>query len=116
MEGFNSYFRSHCACDDIFYSCLKNVVANKPKSRASKLAKNVGKMFFNFLKLNCIEPVYPKFCVESTIYYKISRFVDWKGKPSNTTSPAEETGCNKWEEDQDSDPINIRFLETKKIF
>ena len=111
------FFRSHCACDDIFYNCLKNIVINKPRSKVSKLAKNVGAMFFNILRLDCMEPVYPKICVDSTMYYKISRLLGWnKISPSRDESSMPEEGCNRWEEDHDADPTNIKFLKVSKSF
>ena len=110
--------RSHCACDDIFYNCLKNIVVNKPQSTVAELAKNVGIMFFNILRLNCIEPVYPKICVESTIYYQISRLLGWNNKKRTKTneSSLEQEGCNRWEEDHDADPTDIRFMKLTKPF
>ena len=64
----------------------KNIVVNKPRSTVAELAKNVGMMFFNILRLNCIEPVYPKICVESTIYYQISRLLGWNNNKRTKTN------------------------------
>ena len=110
-------FRSHCACDDLFYNCLKSIIINQPQSKISKLASHVGAMFFNILRLDCIEPVYPKVCVEATMYYKISRLLGWqKTSPSREESSKPEEGCSRWEEDQDADPTNIKFLKMSKSF
>ena len=89
-------------------------MVNKPQSTVAELAKNVGMMFFNILRLHCIEPVYPKICVESTIYYRISRLLGWDVSKSNHSSGQE--GCNRWEEDADADPTDIRFMKLTKPF
>ena len=110
-------FRSHCACDDIFYNCLKSIVVNQPKTKVSKLANNVGALFFNILRLDCIEPVYPKVCVESTVYYKVSRILGWnKVSPPGNDDANKEEGCHRWEEDHDADPTNIKFRKMSKSF
>ena len=64
-----------------------------------------------------MEPVYPKVCVESTIYYKISRILGWKKvSPSGKENANTEEGCHRWEEDHDADPTNIKFLRVSKSF
>ena len=112
-----SNFRSHCACDKIFYNCLKSVTINHPESK--KVAKRVGSLFFNILRLDCMEPVYPKICVDSKIYYKVSQLLGWiitpYTNPDTPNSNAEE-GCTSWEEDHDADPIDIKFLKSSKPF
>ena len=95
---------------------MKNIMINQPQTKVSAVAQNVGSVFFNALRLDCMEPVYPKICIDSTIYYKISRFLGWKGLNSNQQSSNVEEGCNRWEEDHDADPTDIRFLKLSKSF
>ena len=40
--------RSHCFCDLEFYRCLKAL------SQSDALAKTVGDVYFNFLKMDCL--------------------------------------------------------------
>ncbi|EDO41374.1 predicted protein, partial [Nematostella vectensis] len=43
--NFRPYSISHCKCDQAFYACLASVGSNA--------AKDVGKVFFNILKVPC---------------------------------------------------------------
>ena len=81
---------------------------------ASKIAQNVGTFFFNILRLDCVHPVYPKICLESTIYHRLGRFLNW-GVSSPSQSEIVE-GCSRWEEDLDADPIDIKFFKPTKSF
>ena len=47
LLNFGISTKSHCVCDRDFYSCLKNV--------NSKLSNTIGNVYFNVLKLQCIE-------------------------------------------------------------
>jgi len=49
------YTKSNCECDRIFFNCLKN--AN------SGAGNSVGKFYFNFLNLQCIDMRHPEKCV-----------------------------------------------------
>ena len=60
------FFRSHCACDDIFYKCLKAVTEPNPDTNAMEIAENLGRIYFNVLSLECAEPSYPKVCLHYT--------------------------------------------------
>jgi len=50
LQNFSPSTKSHCACDERFFSCLRE--ANSQK------ADTVGKIFFNFLKMQCMEKVF----------------------------------------------------------
>ena len=41
------HFRSHCACDDEFFSCLRRL--NTP------IARMIGNIYFNVIQVPCIE-------------------------------------------------------------
>ena len=107
-------FRSHCACDDIFYKCLKNVIWNRDKSSTSETAQNVGNMFFNMLHLDCIQPVYPKICVESSVLKRMSNLLNWSIFEQSNIPVNED--CAKWEEDHDASPLDIKFIKPKRLF
>ncbi|XP_057310022.1 phospholipase A2-like [Hydractinia symbiolongicarpus] len=53
------YTASDCACDNQFKSCLKKVPKGKLKHVKTRLeygsARLIGKIFFNFLKMNCLK-------------------------------------------------------------
>ncbi|XP_023335170.1 acidic phospholipase A2 PA4 isoform X2 [Eurytemora carolleeae] len=68
------YTQCFCKCDELFYNCLKDV--------GSTSADDVGKMFFNIVKMRCVDFVQPKKCSE------------WR----------DDDGCIEWEEDQESMP------------
>jgi len=50
LQNFSPSTKSHCACDDQFFRCLKEINSQK--------ADTVGKIFFNFLKMQCMEKVF----------------------------------------------------------
>jgi len=59
LQNFSPSTKSHCACDERFFTCLRE--ANSQKADA------VGKIFFNFLKMQCMEKVFvPTRCTKST--------------------------------------------------
>lgn len=39
--------RSHCACDDEFYSCLKGIT--------TPVARMIGNLYFNVIQVPCVE-------------------------------------------------------------
>lgn len=39
--------RSHCACDDEFYSCLKSL--------SSPVARMIGNLYFNVIQMPCVD-------------------------------------------------------------
>ena len=80
----------------------------------SKVAKNVGSFFFNILHLDCVQPVYPKVCVETTTFHRIRRFLNWDISKPPKSEIIED--CSRWEEDHDANPIDIKFLKTSKSF
>lgn len=47
LFNFAPYTKSHCACDQMFYNCLKAVNSSK--------ADAVGDVFFNVLGIQCVE-------------------------------------------------------------
>jgi len=58
LQNFSPSTKSHCACDERFFSCLREVNSQK--------ADTVGKIFFNFLKMQCMEKVFkPTKCTKS---------------------------------------------------
>lgn len=114
VKNNHPYTKSHCACDDIFYKCLKNVVFNPAKSTSLDAAQNVGSMFFNMLHLDCIQPVYPKICVESSVLRRIGRFLNWNFFGQSVITVSKD--CTRWEEDHDASPIDIKFIKPQRSF
>ncbi|XP_067134511.1 phospholipase A2-like [Centruroides vittatus] len=51
LKNKDFYTKSHCDCDDTFYSCLSH--ANTSTS------KTVGNTFFNYLQIECFKEEYP---------------------------------------------------------
>ncbi|XP_034950600.1 phospholipase A2-like [Chelonus insularis] len=47
LTNYSLYSKSHCDCDTSFYHCLKMV--------GGPVAHMMGKFYFNFLKVSCIE-------------------------------------------------------------
>lgn len=41
------HFRSHCACDDEFYGCLKSI--------QTPVAKMIGNVYFNVIQMPCVD-------------------------------------------------------------
>jgi len=66
VTNYHPYTKSHCACDDIFYKCLKAVTEPNPDTNAMEIAENLGRIYFNVLSLECAEPSYPKVCLHYT--------------------------------------------------
>jgi len=60
LQNFSPSTKSHCDCDERFFNCLREVQSNK--------ADAVGKLFFNFLKIQCMEKVFkPTRCLKSAL-------------------------------------------------
>jgi len=47
LVNFSFYTKSHCACDDDFYSCLKSV--------PSAATRMIGNMYFNVIHMDCVD-------------------------------------------------------------
>ncbi|XP_063974621.1 uncharacterized protein LOC135161190 [Diachasmimorpha longicaudata] len=47
ITNFSAYSKSHCDCDNAFYNCLKSV--------GTKTANILGKIYFNVIKVGCVE-------------------------------------------------------------
>ncbi|CAD6208422.1 GSCOCG00003434001-RA-CDS [Cotesia congregata] len=47
LTNYSLYSKSHCDCDNAFYQCLKNL--------DSPTASIMGKLYFNVVKVGCIE-------------------------------------------------------------
>merc|ERR1712062_910305 len=77
-NNYHLYTKSHCACDDLFYECLKTAAAT-----GSQRARSIGNLFFNVLSLQCAAPTYPKICVEN----------------GRCRGNRKEEGCARWAED-----------------
>jgi len=54
MINLHPYTKVHCQCDDDFYNCLKDV--------SNEQGDAVGKFFFNFLNVQCLEEVPQRNC------------------------------------------------------
>ena len=65
--SYISNFRSHCACDKLFYKCLKTISSDTEDLDAANIASSIGRMYFNVFRLECGEPHYRKVCVESKL-------------------------------------------------
>jgi len=52
--NFKPYTASHCKCDKLLRSCLKKVETSFPKEAPQ--ARGVGQVYFNLLKVQCIQP------------------------------------------------------------
>ncbi|ESO95527.1 hypothetical protein LOTGIDRAFT_116986, partial [Lottia gigantea] len=48
LTNFAFWYKGHCSCDGEFYSCLKKV-------EGEETADSVGSVFFNVLKVDCIQ-------------------------------------------------------------
>lgn len=46
-QSLNYCYRSHCACDDEFFSCLK--------SFPSAATRMIGNMYFNVINMDCVD-------------------------------------------------------------
>ncbi|KAK2585331.1 hypothetical protein KPH14_010012 [Odynerus spinipes] len=49
LNNYSIYTKSHCSCDELLYNCLK--------STESSIADFVGNIYFNIIKVPCIEDV-----------------------------------------------------------
>ncbi|KAI4472853.1 hypothetical protein M0802_016465 [Mischocyttarus mexicanus] len=49
LDNNSLYTKSHCTCDELFYNCLKN---NK-----NSIADLMGNIYFNIIKVPCIEDI-----------------------------------------------------------
>merc|ERR1719360_151292 len=65
--NYHPYTKSHCACDKLFYKCLKTISSDTEDLDAANIASSIGRMYFNVFRLECGEPHYRKVCVESKL-------------------------------------------------
>ena len=118
-----SLFRSHCACDDLFYQCLKRISHTNKDNAAVDLANNIGRVYFNIFRLECAEANYPKVCTKSTqalpgsvshdlvpqlpekrlFFRSKERVKDW------------DEVCTEWIVDTSAEP-NLTFRKPKLLF
>jgi len=110
--NYHLYTKSHCACDDLFYKCLKTAAAS-----GSGRARAIGNLFFNVLSLQCAAPNYPKVCVE-----KLSKTgrLEQNGKREGRfinfgSGRRREERCARWVDDLTAEPT-LKFSKTKKHF
>ena len=133
IAPFFYFSRSHCACDDLFYKCLKTLaVDSNPNEDAKEFAKSMGKIFFNVLKLECAEPKYPMVCLHYTQAFPGSVDPDMKPKDghqprrrlwfdfggdadSETTEKPWKDQCVEWVEDRSATPTLV-FRKPKNLF
>jgi len=47
LVNFSFYTKSHCACDDEFFSCLKSV--------PSAVSRMIGNLYFNVIHMDCVD-------------------------------------------------------------
>ena len=133
LHIFFYFSRSHCACDDLFFKCLKTLaVDTNPNEDAKEFAKSMGKIFFNVLKLECAEPKYPMVCLHYTQKFPGSTDPDMKAKdghqprkrlwfdfggnnePETTEKPWDDQ-CVEWVEDRSATPTLV-FRKPKNLF
>ncbi|XP_015910496.2 uncharacterized protein [Parasteatoda tepidariorum] len=77
LLNLSLYTKSHCDCDNEFYSCLKNT--------RNKFADMVGNFYFNFMQVQCLKETRPFICVENrTEIDGGQQCVKWSADPSST--------------------------------
>ena len=120
-------FRSHCACDDLLYNCLKSLAEKQNQHDrtfesldTASIAKSIGNVFFNVLSLECAEPKYRKICYNST--RKLPRrgklffnFLSFSSNIDNVKENEENIQCHHWTLDK-SFPPNFVFRKPNRVF
>jgi len=124
LRNFSPSTKSHCMCDQLFLSCLRNI--------KSKKADSVGKIFFNLLAMKCMEKRTTKRCLRhqtqggerrleserrqnSTISKRRKRFVLPNLLPNIGLSVAargnQEVKCLEWGEEE-----KFEIVDTKEHY
>ena len=129
-SNFNAFcfiFRSHCACDDLLYNCLKILAQNQNQHDrtfesldTASIAKSIGNVFFNVLSLECAEPKYRKICYNSTrnlprrgkLFFN---FLSFSSSIDNVKENEENIQCHHWTLDK-SFPPNFVFRKPNRVF
>ena len=120
------FFRSHCACDELLFRCLKGLTEKNQNKKSrifhgydadtASIASSIGNVYFNVLGIECAEPKYKKVCVNSTKIPEkkngktIKLFFAWSSK-NNT----EVIQCNQWRLDKSSTPRYV-FRKPNRSF
>jgi len=115
--NYHPYTKSHCACDDIVYDCLKHVVANKQKfgAHAARQASKLGFLYFNLAGTECLKPKHKRKCVSysqlTKHYSRQARFFTDHSRHYEKTEPV--LKCNKWILEESE---NFTFQKPRRSF
>jgi len=114
--NYHPYTKSHCACDDLLYNCLKRLASEKQQfgPDTASIASSIGNVYFNVIGIECAEPKYQKTCLNYTTVRnrQAKLFFNQSKKKSKSEDIIK---CQKWKLDKSVTPA-FSFRKPNRVF